>query len=243
MFHNFLHYGDNIKLHVIEAGNKDIKSVAVFFLFDVDSFFSVFNRVPFNNIRCFFIYKCEVFKKNCSIDDFLSEISSFFYKLDVTNIHIVFKRDLSDFFRECLYSLFLFDTVTVCNNSKGFCFNTFFSLFLCGSKDEESFIDKVNFQIANVLAEGEPYLFKVAKEMKIKPRILSIKIKNEGGDFKALVKQKRYEKALTLLKDQDVCLSDIAYKLGYTEYSAFTRAFRGWAGCSPSKLRKYLNEK
>uniref|UniRef100_UPI0013DE9A54 helix-turn-helix domain-containing protein n=1 Tax=Acinetobacter colistiniresistens TaxID=280145 RepID=UPI0013DE9A54 len=59
-------------------------------------------------------------------------------------------------------------------------------------------------------------------------------------EFKLLVKQIRHEKALFLLKNENVSLCDIAYTLGYTEHSAFTRAFRGWTGCSPCQFRKYL---
>jgi AraC-like DNA-binding protein len=39
------------------------------------------------------------------------------------------------------------------------------------------------------------------------------------------------------LKDTEMSLSQIAAALGYSEASAFTRAFRGWSGQAPSVWR------
>jgi AraC-like DNA-binding protein len=39
------------------------------------------------------------------------------------------------------------------------------------------------------------------------------------------------------LKDPNLSLTEIAFLLGYSEQSAFTRAFRGWQGESPGSYR------
>jgi AraC-like DNA-binding protein len=56
-------------------------------------------------------------------------------------------------------------------------------------------------------------------------------------DFNTLVADLRRERALLLLAQPGVKLTDIAMSLGYSEHSAFTRAFRGWTGMSPRRYR------
>jgi AraC-like DNA-binding protein len=40
--------------------------------------------------------------------------------------------------------------------------------------------------------------------------------------------------------DQDVTFTEIAHHLGYTDQAHFTRAFRRWAGVTPSWYRSEL---
>ena len=48
----------------------------------------------------------------------------------------------------------------------------------------------------------------------------------------------KQELAETLLANQDLTITDIAYKLGYFEPTSFQRAFRQWTGCTPMEYRK-----
>ena len=47
----------------------------------------------------------------------------------------------------------------------------------------------------------------------------------------------RFEIARQLLEDTEVPLAQIAAALGYSEASAFTRAFRRWSGQTPTAWR------
>jgi AraC-like DNA-binding protein len=63
------------------------------------------------------------------------------------------------------------------------------------------------------------------------------RLKSRGTSSRALSNEIRFEVACRLLKDTEMSLSQIAAALGYSEASAFTRAFRGWSGQAPGVWR------
>lgn len=68
-------------------------------------------------------------------------------------------------------------------------------------------------------------------------RTLSRRLKGTGMGYRAIANEIRYEIARQLLEDTDVPLGQIAAALGYSEASAFTRAFRRWSGQTPTGWR------
>ena len=68
-------------------------------------------------------------------------------------------------------------------------------------------------------------------------RTFDHRLKSRGITYKALANEIRFEVACRLLQDTEMSLSQIAAALGYSEASAFTRAFRGWSGQAPSEWR------
>ncbi|ANY81692.1 AraC family transcriptional regulator [Microvirga ossetica] len=62
-------------------------------------------------------------------------------------------------------------------------------------------------------------------------------LKAEGRTFRQVTNEVRCVIACTLLAETDLTLSQIAEILNYSEASAFTRAFRRWAGQPPSVWR------
>ena len=60
----------------------------------------------------------------------------------------------------------------------------------------------------------------------------------EGGiAYKELVEETRKELALSYLKQPHLPLTEIAFLLGYSELSAFSRAFHRWTGVAPRRYR------
>jgi AraC-like DNA-binding protein len=68
-------------------------------------------------------------------------------------------------------------------------------------------------------------------------RTLQRRLAAEGLTFKKVVGQARFQVAAELVSRTDVKLVDIAQDLGYGDQAHFTRAFRRWAGVSPSQYR------
>ena len=68
-------------------------------------------------------------------------------------------------------------------------------------------------------------------------RTFERRLKSRGTSSRALAHEIRFEVACRLLKDTEMSLSQIAAALGYSQTSAFTRAFRGWSGQAPSVWR------
>jgi AraC-like DNA-binding protein len=56
--------------------------------------------------------------------------------------------------------------------------------------------------------------------------------------FKALVDDTRRRFAANYLRDRKNTLTEIAFLLGYSELSAFNRAFKRWTGSTPSAYRR-----
>jgi AraC-like DNA-binding protein len=68
-------------------------------------------------------------------------------------------------------------------------------------------------------------------------RTLNRHLNGEGTDFRELTNEVRFEIARQLLTNTRLPLGQIAAALGYSEASAFTRAFRRWSGQAPSVWR------
>ncbi|MPR12412.1 helix-turn-helix transcriptional regulator [Microvirga tunisiensis] len=77
----------------------------------------------------------------------------------------------------------------------------------------------------------------VADRFAIHRRTLSRHLRAEGAGFQSLVDETRFEIARQLLSQTRIPLSEVAVALGYSEASAFTRAFRRWSGQSPAAWR------
>jgi AraC-like DNA-binding protein len=70
-------------------------------------------------------------------------------------------------------------------------------------------------------------------------RTLSRRLKGSGMGYRAITNEIRFEIARQLLQDTQVPLGQIAAALGYSEASAFTRAFRRWSGETPTAWRSH----
>ena len=57
-------------------------------------------------------------------------------------------------------------------------------------------------------------------------------------EFKSLVGDTRRRFAVNYLRDRRNTLSEIAFLLGYSEASAFSRAFKRWTGVTPLAYRR-----
>ena len=102
---------------------------------------------------------------------------------------------------------------------------------------EDGVLSSVRRAVAESVRNGEPSLARIAKAMAMSPRTLQRHLKERGTDFKNLVDDTRRRFALTYLKDRRNALTEIAFLLGYSDASAFNRAFKRWTGLAPSAYR------
>ncbi len=79
----------------------------------------------------------------------------------------------------------------------------------------------------------------VASKLYISPRTLNRKLAKVGTTFKATLNNYRLEVALKLLKESNIAVTTIAYQLGFSEISSFSRAFKRWTGYSPTEIDRY----
>ncbi|WP_262265774.1 AraC family transcriptional regulator [Microvirga yunnanensis] len=77
----------------------------------------------------------------------------------------------------------------------------------------------------------------VADRLAVHSRTLSRHLRADGTSFRRLIDEARFEIARQLLANGTAPLVEIAAALGYSEASAFTRAFRRWSGRTPTAWR------
>lgn len=78
----------------------------------------------------------------------------------------------------------------------------------------------------------------VARQLAMSERSLTRQLHRENTSYAKLLAQVQQERAEKFLRNRALSVTDIAYRLGYAEPAAFTRAFTKWTGLSPLKWRK-----
>jgi len=100
-----------------------------------------------------------------------------------------------------------------------------------------SILAKVKTAVRARLAEGYPALETIAEALRLAPSAIQRELARENLSYKDLVEEVRKDLALVYLKSRELPLSEIAFLLGYSELSAFSRAFSRWTGQSPRAYR------
>jgi AraC-like DNA-binding protein len=84
---------------------------------------------------------------------------------------------------------------------------------------------------------GDPSLPHVSKRLGMSPRTLQRKLQLENLSFNDVLDRTRKHFASRYVQERGLQLTEIAYLLGFSEQSAFTRAFQRWYGVSPTQYR------
>jgi AraC-like DNA-binding protein len=79
-----------------------------------------------------------------------------------------------------------------------------------------------------------PTLPDVADELDIHPRTLRRRLAEEDTSFRALLNEARSTVAVDLLRNVGLTVEEVSTRLGYTEVSTFSHAFKRWYGLAPS---------
>ena len=101
----------------------------------------------------------------------------------------------------------------------------------------DNLLNKVKHFIANSLSEGTPEIGTIAAILGMSARTLQRRLAALNIVFSDLVDASRHDIASEYVRHSEYSLTEIALMLGYSEQSAFSRAFRRWAGCSPQQAR------
>jgi AraC-like DNA-binding protein len=99
------------------------------------------------------------------------------------------------------------------------------------------FRGEVEKAIASALPEGGS-AEDVARALNASVRTLQRKLVATGTTFREVSEAVRGQLAKGYLTDPTVSITEVAFLLGYSEESAFNRAFRHWTGESPGRWRR-----
>lgn len=100
-----------------------------------------------------------------------------------------------------------------------------------------AFSHQVGELIARQLESGRARAAVIAAQLNMSRQTLYKRLKQENQSFAALLDQVRQEQALIYLHDPRHTLTEVAQRLGFSELSAFSRAFKRWMGQSPAHFR------
>lgn len=104
--------------------------------------------------------------------------------------------------------------------------------------------DSLTSQLRRLLSRDSsrwPDLETVAAHLHISPQTLRRHLREEGSSFQELKDQLRRDIAIYHLGRADLSLQQIAEQLGFSEPSAFHRAFKKWTGLTPGAYRAQEN--
>ncbi len=91
--------------------------------------------------------------------------------------------------------------------------------------------------LATALRTNEAQIDEVARRLGLTPRSLQRRLKDEGASFQSVREDVRRELAGRYL-DDNLSFAEISFLLGFSEPSAFFRAFKRWTGLTPLESRQ-----
>ncbi len=114
--------------------------------------------------------------------------------------------------------------------------------YFSASPERHGFIDAVSREIMRLGGSETPSMETVATSLALSPRTLRRRLSAEGYSFQEVKNMARERRAKYYLSSTNLTLSEIAFELGYSELSAFSRAFRAWVGETPQSYRDKLKK-
>ncbi len=103
---------------------------------------------------------------------------------------------------------------------------------------EDDLVERVRAAVATELTGRAPSLASVARRLGTSARSLQRRLENERTSFAQVVDHVRRERAEAALHAPDVAIGEVSWLLGFSDQSAFARAFRRWTGQSPARWRR-----
>lgn len=102
----------------------------------------------------------------------------------------------------------------------------------------DKMLGEVHTLIVEALPSGIPSVIQVAEHLGMSARTLKRRLADKGQTFRDLVQQIQHDISTDLLKTTTQSIGEIAFQTGFSEQSAFNRAFKRWTGQSPVDYRK-----
>jgi AraC-like DNA-binding protein len=94
---------------------------------------------------------------------------------------------------------------------------------------------RVEALLIPILHRGDASMERIAVTLGISRQTLYRRLRAEGVRFDEVLDQLRHRMALSYLEEQKMSASETAYLVGFSEPSAFSRAFKRWTGHSPGR--------
>lgn len=100
------------------------------------------------------------------------------------------------------------------------------------------FSERVNLEVFRLMSLGDCNQDKVAAALNMQPRSMQRRLKAEDTSFREIVDQQRRRKAVALVLNSDLPLTEVALAVGYSDQTAFNQAFKRWFDQPPLQMRR-----
>ena len=113
---------------------------------------------------------------------------------------------------------------------------------LLARMDRQDIVAQVRASFVDLLPSGDCNKEKVARRLNMSERTLQGRLSERDTSYRILLNETRRELAEQYISQGLRSVSEVAYLLGFSDYSSFSRAFRTWTSSSPSVFRnRYLS--
>jgi AraC-like DNA-binding protein len=122
------------------------------------------------------------------------------------------------------------------NNVYEYCTH-FCDNILKGRKNSDPFIENIR----NIIMTSLDRYIKIeemAKELGLSIRSLNRRLEERGTSYKKIMNRIRTDLAMSYLENTNLSIDQIADLIGFSETTAFRKAFKTWTGISPTEQRK-----
>ncbi|HEY5949694.1 MAG TPA: AraC family transcriptional regulator [Kofleriaceae bacterium] len=99
-------------------------------------------------------------------------------------------------------------------------------------------VTRVRELVARGIRDALPDLEAAAAALELSPPSLKRRLADRGTSYSKIVDDTRRQLALGYIADPSLSLVDVAYLCGFSEQSAFNRAFKRWTGVPPGEYRR-----
>jgi len=103
--------------------------------------------------------------------------------------------------------------------------------------DQPSLTTQIREHLMTQLQRGNPGIDAVATQFHMSERTLRRRLQEEGATFKQIVDDLRRELAIKYVQEKRLSTGEISFLLGFSEPSAFQRAFKRWTKFTPAEYR------
>lgn len=111
-----------------------------------------------------------------------------------------------------------------------------------GQARPERLTDRVRNLLGREYGNQFPELTDICVRLNLTPQTLRRRLKDEGTSYQVIKDKMREEAARFYLAKPTLSIDEIALMMGYSEASAFHRAFKQWTGMTPAACRRQLLE-
>lgn len=109
---------------------------------------------------------------------------------------------------------------------------------LAASPRHGVFVRQVRQLIEENLREGEARIETICRKLgRISKRTLQRKLSEEGTSYQELLEETQCDVSKFYLQKPEMAICEVSYLVGFSQPSAFHRAFRRWTGTTPKEFR------